>query len=112
MKNVNKDLEKDNNEYDKPVFTSKRLSWIESPWNFNGKTTAPFTTFQHAPLMREHTCSNYDYANSGHYFISSDASSHSNTSNSESNSSKDMSNHYASANVSGDEIKLQYHVLK
>ena len=100
FKCVNGGIEVDCNIYDKPMFTSKRISWIESPWNFREKKNAPFTTFQSDFLMSEHTSSDYDYATSDHYFLSSDVSSHSHTSNSDSDTSRNMSNHYACTNIS------------
>merc|ERR1712106_195149 len=85
LKHVN--IEEDINPYDKPCFTSKRLSWIETPWNVQGKNGVPLMTFHRDYLMRKQSTSDYDYANSDHYFLSSDVSSHSNTSNTDSNTS-------------------------
>ena len=63
-KNVKGDAESVINMYEKPMCTSKRMSWIGSPWNFCEKKRAPFPTF--------------------HYFLSSDVSSHSHLLNSDS----------------------------
>jgi hypothetical protein len=79
LKHGNRDLENANSIYEKPLFTSKRISWIESPRDFREKKNVNFTTFQSDFLMSEHTSSDYDYATSDHNFLSSDVSSHSNT---------------------------------
>ena len=103
LKHVTVDVEKEDNVYDKPVFTSKRLSWTDSPWNFRVNSRAPSTNFQCEHLMREQSASDYEYANTEKYCISSDVSSGSNCSRNDSNSS----NHYACADVSSD-YKMQY----
>jgi len=100
----------DSYRYDKPCFTSKGLSWIESPRTFQGKNGVPLMTFQRDHLMREHSTSDYDYATSDHYFLSSDVSSNSNSSKSDSNSSKNTSNHYACTNVNYDDM-IKYDIL-
>ena len=106
LKHVTVDVEKEDNVYDKPVFTSKRLSWTDSPWNFRVNSRAPSTNFQCEHLMRQQSGSDYEFASTEKYCIASDVSSGSNTSRNDSNSS----NHYACAEVRSDN-NMQYRML-
>ena len=95
FKHVRADIEEEN-PYEKPFFTSKRISRIESPWNIYVKKTAEMKTFRPDESLREYSSSDYDYASSDHYFLQSEVSSDYDTANTGYNT---HSNHYASTVV-------------
>ena len=98
MKNHNVDIEIGANIYERPVQT-KRMSWIETPWNFYPSSTQ-LKTFRNQNLLNtsennSNNSSDYDYASSDYFLLSK--SSNETTSPSHQNIFK--SNHYASSNI-------------
>jgi len=104
MKNISTDIENGpSNIYEKPVNSSKRLSWIETPWNFYQTNSTPLKTFRNHQQSLLNTSENtttssnnssdYDYASSD-YFLLTKAPSEKLSQN-----YNCKSNHYASSNV-------------
>ena len=89
FKHVNTDVDIEKQSHNQ-IFTSKRFSQVETPWNFYGKKKVEMKTFSPDRLLRDHSSSDYDYADTDHYFLNSDTSS--NYFNSDCSST---SNHYA-----------------
>ena len=72
MKHLNVDCETGANIYEKP--STKRMSWIETPWNFY-PTSTQLKTFRNQNLLNtsENTSnhsSDYDYASSDYFLLS------------------------------------------
>ena len=72
MKHLNADCETGANIYEKP--STKRMSWIETPWNFY-PTSTQLKTFRNQNLLNtsENTSnhsSDYDYASSDYFLLS------------------------------------------
>jgi len=89
FKHVNTDVDIEKQSHNQ-ILTSKRFSQVETPWNFYGKKKVEMKTFSPDRLLRDHSSSDYDYADTDHYFLNSDTSS--NYFNSDCSST---SNHYA-----------------
>ena len=99
MKTHNVDIEIGANIYERPVHT-KRMSWIETPWNFYPSSTQ-LKTFRNQNLLNtsennSNSSSDYDYASSD-YFLLSKSSNETTSPSSHQNIFK--SNHYASSNI-------------
>jgi len=60
FKHVNTDEDTEKQEQ-RQVFLTKRLSQVESPWNFYGKKKVDMKTFSPDRLLRYHSRSDYDY---------------------------------------------------
>ena len=103
----NIDIESEGNLYEKPMFSSKRLSWVESPWSFY-PSTQQFRSFKtgESRTVKEQQrpggaeCE-YDYASSDYFLLSQ-------LSNDSSNSGQNpgSSNHYACANIHSEHTRL------